>query len=336
MKAIQFIKDSSAEGSALVVDIPRPSPSGYDILVKIEAIGLNPVDYKVRPGEGEAPKTLGYDAAGTVSALGENVSLFKVGDHVYYAGDVTRPGCNAEFQLVDSRIVALRPTSLDVSESAALPLTALTAWESLFHRLRINPNTPDMNAGRTLLIIGGAGGVGSIAIQLAKLAGLTVIATSSREESAAWCRQLGADHIIDHHGDMPAQLRAAGFENVRHIANFNDIDQSWAAMGEMIAPQGSIVLITGHERPLDMGGPFKLKCVTICWEFMFTRSMFQTDDIIEQHHILKRVAQLVDEGKITATANDSLSPINPENILEGHRRMESKKAIGKLTISDWE
>ncbi len=336
MRAIQFIKDSSAEGAALAVDIPTPSPTGYDILVKIKAIGLNPVDFKVRPGEGEDPKILGYDAAGTVISLGERVSLFKEGDRVYYAGDITRPGSNAEFQLVDSRIVALRPTSLDAAESAALPLTALTAWESLFHRLRINPNTPDMNSGKSLLIIGGAGGVGSIAIQLAKLAGLTVIATASREESADWCRELGADHIINHHGDMPAQLGEAGFETVNYIANFNDIDQSWAAMGEMIAPQGSIVLITGHESHLDMAGPFKMKCVTICWEFMFARSMFQTDDIIEQHNILKRVAQLVDEGKLTATANDSLSPINAENILEGHRRMESKKAIGKLTISGWE
>lgn len=336
MRAIHFIKNSSADGSAEAIDLPTPSPTGYDVLVKVEAIGLNPVDFKVRPNEGEAPKILGFDAAGTVLEIGGNVTLVQKGDQVYYAGDVTRPGSNAEFQLVDSRIVAPRPTSLDAGECAALPLTALTAWESLFHRLRINLEVPGMNAGKSLLIIGGAGGVGSIAIQLAKLAGLTVIATASRQESADWCRQLGADHIINHHGDMPAQLRAEGFENVHLIANFNELDSSWAAMGEMIAPQGSIVLITGHEKHLDMAGPFKRKSVTICWEFMFTRSMFQTDDITEQHKILKRVAQLVDEGKLSATANETLSPINAENILEGHRRMESGKAIGKLVISGWE
>lgn len=335
MKAIQFIKDSSAAGSACEVDLPTPTPSGHDLLVKIEAIGLNPVDFKVRPGEGEDPKTLGYDAAGTVVGTGDEITLFKKGDQVYYAGDITRPGSNAEYQLVDERIVAKQPTTLDATSSAALPLTALTAWESLFHRLHINPDTREKNVGKTLLIIGGAGGVGSIAIQLAKLAGLTVIATASRPESADWCRKLGADHIINHHGEMPTQLRELGIENVNYIANFNEVDSAWAAMGEMIAPQGSVVLITGHGTHLDMGGPFKTKCVAICWEFMFTRSMFKTDDIIAQHHILKRVAELIDSGKLTATANDALSPINVENILEGHRRLESGKSIGKLTISGW-
>ncbi|YCM44636.1 zinc-binding alcohol dehydrogenase family protein [Verrucomicrobiaceae bacterium 227] len=335
MKAIQFHTDSSEPGSAREVELPTPSSSGHDILVKVEAIGLNPVDFKVRPGEGDDPKTLGYDAAGTVVSVGDETSLFKEGDQVYYAGDITRPGSNAEFQLVDERIVAKRPSSLDAATSAALPLTALTAWESLFHRLHIAPDTPEKNAGKSLLIIGGAGGVGSIAIQLAKLAGLTVIATASRPESGDWCRKLGADHIINHHGDMPAQLRELGMENVQYIANYNDVDSAWAAMGEMIAPQGSVVLITEHKNHLDMGGPFKLKCVAICWELMFTRAMFKTDDMIEQHNILKRVAELIDAGKLTATANDNLSPINAENILEGHRRLESGKSIGKLTISGW-
>ena len=335
MKAIQFHTDSSAPGSASEVELPIPTPSGHDILVKVEAVGLNPVDFKVRPGEGEDPKTLGYDAAGTVVSVGDQASLFKEGDQVYYAGDITRPGSNAEFQLVDERIVAKHPTTLDAATSAALPLTALTAWESLFHRLHIHPDAPESNAGKTLLIIGGAGGVGSIAIQLAKLAGLTVIATASRPESADWCRKLGADHIINHHGEMPAQLRELGIENVNYIANYNDVDSAWEAMGEMIAPQGSVVLITEHKTHLDMGGPFKLKCVAICWELMFTRAMFKTDDIIEQHNILKRVAELIDTGKLTATANDKLSPISADNVLEGHRRLESGKSIGKLTISGW-
>ena len=336
MKAIQFTRHSCDANSAIEVELEVPSPGGYDILVKVEAIALNPVDFKARPGEGEDPKTLGYDAAGAVVGTGEDVTLFEEGDEVYYAGDITRPGSNAEYQLVDSRIVAKRPTSLDAATSAALPLTALTAWESLFDRLEIDPDSPDENTGKILLIIGGAGGVGSIAIQLAKLAGFTVIATASRPESAAWCRKLGANHIINHHEDMPSQLRDLGMATVNHIANFNDIDRVWEAMGEMIAPQGSIVLITGHNSHLDMAGTFKRKSARICWEFMFTRSMFRTEDIIKQHYILERVADLIDKGKLTATANDSLSPISAKNILEGHRRLESGKSIGKLTISGWE
>jgi NADPH2:quinone reductase len=238
--------------------------------------------------------------------------------------------------LVDSRIVAKRPRSLDAATSAAIPLTALTAWESLFDRLGIDPDSPDQNAGKTLLIIGGAGGVGSIAIQLAKLAGLTVIATASRPDSADWCRKLGADHIINHHENMPPQRSELGMENVDYIGNFNAIERVWQAMADMIAPQGSVVLITGHEDHLDLSGTFKLKSVRICWEFMFTRSMYKTDDIIEQHHILNRVAELIDQGKVMATANDALSPISAANVLEGHRRLESGKSIGKFVISGWD
>lgn len=301
----------------------------------IEAIAMNPVDYKVRPAEGDPPKVLGFDAAGTVVGVGDGVTLFREGDQVYYAGDVTRAGTNAEFQLVDERIVAKRPTSLDAASSAALPLTSLTAWESLFDRLGINPDTADTNADKSLLIIGGAGGVGSVAIQLAKLAGLTVVATASREESADWCRKLGADHIINHHENMPPQLNDLGLDTVDYIANFNDIDRVWEAMANMIAPQGSIVLITGHQDQLDLGGTFKMKSARVCWEFMFTRSMYQTDDMIEQHHILKQVADLVDDGKLMTTVSDSLSPICAANILEGHRRLESGTTIGKLVLTRW-
>jgi len=336
MKAIQFLRNSSEPGSATDVELPDPVATGRDVLVKVEAIAMNPVDYKVRPNDGDPPRTVGFDAAGTVVAIGEEVTMFSEGDQVFYAGDVTRPGSNAELQLVDERIVAKAPRSLDAPTCSAIPLTALTAWESLFDRLDINPDTPEENHNQTLLLIGGAGGVGSIAIQLAKLAGLTVIATASRPESADWCRKLGADHIISHHGDMPAQLKEAGFETVSYIANFNDIDGCWEAMGDMIAPQGSIVLITGHQDQLDLAGTFKMKSVRICWEFMFTRSMFQTEDMILQHEILTRVAGLIDEGKLKATASSNLSPINAENILEGHRRLESGSSIGKLTISGWQ
>ena len=336
MKAIQFIRNSSEAGAAVDVELPLPVAGGHDLLVKIEAIAMNPVDYKVRPAEGADPKTLGFDAAGAVVGVGDEVTLFAEGDKVYFAGDVTRPGTNAEYQLVDERIVAKSPATLDAVKSAALPLTALTAWESLFDRLGIDFDSANGNAGKSLLIIGGAGGVGSMAMQLAKLAGLTVIATASRSESSEWCRKLGADHIINHHGDMPEQVRELGFETVDYIANFNEVDNVWEAMGEMIVPQGSLVLITGHHGHLDMTGAFKMKSVRICWEFMFTRSMFGTDDLIEQHEILKRVAKLVDEGKIIATANETLSPINAENILGGHRKLEAGSSIGKLVISGWE
>ena len=335
MKAIQFLRNNSETGAATDIELSNPKPSGHDILVKIEAIAMNPVDYKVRPAEGDPPKVLGFDAAGTLVGVGDGVTLFREGDQVYYAGDITRAGTNAEFQLVDERIVAKRPASLDAASSAALPLTSLTAWESLFDRLGINPDAADTNADKSLLIIGGAGGVGSVAIQLAKLAGLTVVATASREESAYWCRKLGADHIINHHENMPAQLNDLGLDTVDYIANFNDIDRVWEAMANMIAPQGSIVLITGQQDQLDLGGTFKMKSARICWEFMFTRSMYQTDDMIEQHHILKQVADLVDDGKLMTTVRDSLSPICAANILEGHRRLESGTTIGKLVLSRW-
>ena len=335
MKAVQFIRNSSEDGSAIDIDLPRPSASGRDILVQVESIAMNPVDYKVRPNDGDDPKIVGFDAAGTVVETGEDVTLFEVGDLVYYAGDVTRPGTNAELQLVDERIVAKQPVSLDAPASASLPLTSLTAWESLFDRLEINPGTPEENRGGSILIIGGAGGVGSIAIQLAKLAGLTVIATASRMESADWCRKLGAEHIINHHDKMPSQLKNLGLDTVNYIANFNDIERVWDDMAEMIAPQGSLVLITGHEQQLDLGGTFKLKSARICWEFMFTRSMFQTDDMIAQHHILRRIAEWVDAGKIIATANHSLGSINAGNILAGHRQLESGSTIGKIVLSGW-
>ncbi len=336
MKGIQFIRNSSEEGSATDIELPRPKATGRDILVQIEAIAMNPVDYKVRPAESEAPKVVGFDAAGTVVETGEDVTLFQKGDLVYYAGDVTRSGTNAEFQLVDERLVAKRPTSLDAASSASLPLTSLTAWEALFDQLGINPETPNDNKNKRILIIGGAGGVGSIAIQLAKLAGLIVVATASRKESSDWCQNLGADYIINHHENLPLQLKLLGFETVDYIANFNEIDGVWEAMAEMIAPQGGIALITGHQTQLDLGGAFKLKSAKICWEFMFTRSMFQTDDMIAQHHILETVAQLVDRGKLIATANSSMNPINAKNILEGHRRLESGTTIGKLVLSGWE
>ncbi|MEJ6601308.1 MAG: zinc-binding alcohol dehydrogenase family protein [Verrucomicrobiia bacterium] len=332
MKAIQFQPGASLDqpNAALEVELPTPTAEGHDILVKIEAVGMNPVDTKVRPGADGEPKTLGFDAAGTVAAIGDAVTLFKVGDSVYYAGDITRPGSNADFQLVDERIAGIRPKSLDADASAALPLTSLTAWESLFDRLHIDPEAD--NAGQSILIIGGAGGVGSMGIQLAKLAGLTVIATASRDESAAWCKELGADHVVNHRESIPNQLKAIDIPQVNYIANFNNTENYWNIMGEVIAPQGRIVLIVEQVGTLDIGGPYKLKSVSVSWELMFTRSLFKTSDIAQQHAILTRIAELIDTGKIKCTANEAMAPLNVENIIKAHTLLESGKSIGKLTI----
>lgn len=332
MKAIQFQPGIALDqpNAALEVELPTPIPEGHDILVKIEAVGLNPVDTKVRPGADGEPKTLGYDAAGTVEAIGDAVTLFKVGDPVYYAGDITRPGSNADYQLVDERIVGIRPKSLDAAASAALPLTSLTAWESLFDRLHIDPAAD--NSGQSLLIVGGAGGVGSMGIQLAKLAGLTVIATASRDESAAWCQELGADHIVNHRKSIPDQLKAINIPQVDYIANFNNTENYWDIMGEVIAPQGHIVLIVEQVGTLDFGGPYKLKSVSVSWELMFTRSLFKTPDIAQQHTILTRIAELIDAGKIKCTANEAMAPLNVANIVKAHTLIESGQSIGKLTI----
>ena len=336
MKAIK-IQSTRDGGSATACEVELPSPlaAGHDLLVAVEAVGMNPVDTKVRPKADEDPKVLGYDAAGIVIGLGEQVVGFQMGDAVFYAGDVTRSGSNAQEQLVDSRIAALRPKSLDAAASAALPLTALTAWESLFDRLGIDPEGAS-NAGRTLLIIGGAGGVGSIAIQLAKWAGLSVIATASRPESSAWCRELGADHVINHHEPLAPQLRQLGFNSVNFIANFNNTERYWETMGELIAPQGRIVLIVEGSGALNFGGDYKRKSIGVSWEFMFTRSMFGTTDIAQQGEILRRVAEMIDRGLIRATANTVLKPINAANLIQAHRQIASGATIGKIVLAGWE
>ncbi len=335
MKAIQFQPGLTLENPdvAREVDLPKPEPTGRDILVEVEAIGLNPVDTKVRPSEGGEAKVLGYDAAGTVVAVGEAVELLAVGDTVYYAGSIARPGANSQFHVVDERIAAIRPSSLDAASAAAIPLTALTAWESLFDRLGID--SEGGHAGKSLLIIGGAGGVGSIGIQLAKRAGLTVIATASRKESTQWCLDLGADFVVNHGEDLAAQLSKLGFETVDYIANFNNTDAYWEVMGRLIAPQGGVVLIVEPSGSLDLGGPFKLKSARICWELMFTRAVFETSDMQRQHEILKRVAELIDAGELRSTANTKLSPINVENVLKAHRQLESGRSIGKIVIEAW-
>jgi zinc-binding alcohol dehydrogenase family protein len=303
------------------VDLPKPAPAGYDLLVKVEAVSVNPVDYKQRNMAAAAPRVLGWDAAGTVAAVGDKVTLFKAGDPVYYAGDVTRPGSNSEYQLVDERIVGRKPKSMDFAQAAAIPLTAITAWEGFHDRLKVQP-------GRTMLIIGGAGGVGSIGIQLAKIAGLKVVATASRPESIAWCKAMGADEVVGR------DFRTAVKGPVDYIANFSEVDEHWAAIGELIAPQGGILLIVGNKAPLNVDA-VRLKSAMICFELMFTRPRFGTPDMIEQHKLLNTVADWLDAGKLKGTLTETLSPINAANLRKAHARVESGTMVGKLVLKGW-
>jgi NADPH2:quinone reductase len=314
------------------IELPKPSPTGSDLLVKVEAISVNPVDYKQRKIDSPTPRVLGWDAAGTVEAVGAEVTLFKPGDTVYYAGDVTRPGCNSEFHLVDERIVGRKPRRLDFAQAAAIPLTAITAWEAFFDRMKIDLG--GRHGGAAILIIGGAGGVGSLGIQLAKIAGLTVIATASRPESIAWVKELGATHVIDHRKEMRPQLEALGKKHVEYIANFNDLDQHWAVMGDLIAPQGSMVAIVGNRNPLPMDA-VRAKSATLCWELMFTRPRFKTPDMIEQHRLLNQVTDWLDAGELRGTLRQTLSPINAANLRAAHQKVESGTMVGKLVLKGW-
>jgi len=326
-----------ADPESLVdVTLPDPKPAGHDILVKVEAVSVNPVDTKQRapnPKVEATPRVLGYDAAGTVAAVGPEVTLFKPGDEVYYAGDVTRPGSNSELQLVDERIVGKKPKSLDFAQAAAIPLTAITAWEAYFDRMKIDAG--GKHRGASLLIIGGAGGVGSIGIQIAKVvAGLKVIATASRPETVAWVKELGADHVADHAQPLRPQLEALGLKSVDYIANFNDTDKYWDQMGDLVAPQGAVCMIVGPKGPLAQD-TVRGKSASVCWELMFTRPRFKTPDMIEQHRLLTRVAELIDAKKIRGTLRETLRPINAANMRAAHAKLESGTAIGKLVVAGW-
>ena len=336
MKAValtRYLPISNPE-SLIDIELDKPAPTGRDLLVKIEAISVNPVDTKVRAPKDkveETPRVLGWDAAGVVEAVGPDATLFKPGDPVYYAGSVTRQGANSEFHLVDERIVGAKPKSLDFTHAAALPLTTITAWEALFERLGVSPRGAD--EGKSVLVIGGAGGVGSIGIQLAKkVAKLTVIATASRPESAKWATELGADHIVNHFDDIPKQLKAIGFENVDYVLIFNDTDKHFPAAAEVIKPQGSICSIVENSRPLEVE-LLKSKSAAFHWEFMFTRSMFGTPDMIEQHKLLSEVARLIDAGTLTTTLGRNIGKIDAANLREAHRLLEEGRSIGKLVLT---
>ncbi|MDA3886700.1 MAG: zinc-binding alcohol dehydrogenase family protein [Candidatus Delongbacteria bacterium] len=315
-----------------LIEKETPIPEGRDILVKIKAISVNPIDTKVKKMiEGtETLKILGWDASGIVEAIGENVKNFKVGDEVFYAGDITRDGSYATHQLVDECIVGFKPKNLSFEESAALPLTSIAAWEALFDRLNIDP---EKDKSKRILIIGGAGGVGSIAIQLAKkVAGLKVIATASRDESKNWCRSLGADGVLDHRKDLREEMDQLKIKNFDYILCLNNTDQYFSKMSEIIKPQGKICSLVSTEKEHDLD-ILKKKSVTFVWEFMFTRSMFNTDDVIEQSKLLNKLSDLLDAGIIKTTKTSVESNLNIENLNLVHQLIESGKSIGKIVLS---
>jgi len=335
MKAIAYYHSLPAEHPEALQDIQlaEPSPGPRDLLVEVKAISVNPVDTKIRrnhaPEPGQA-KVLGWDAAGIVRAVGNEVTLFQPGERVFYAGAIDRAGANSELHVVDERIVGHMPKSLSFAEAAALPLTAITAWELLFERLQIVEGTSDL--GQSLLIVGAAGGVGSILIQLARqLTGLTVIATASRAETRAWVRELGAHHVIDHSRPLSEELKRIGIEQVSHVASLTQTDQHFDHLIEALAPQGRLALIDEPAQPLDVL-QLKRKCLSLHWEMMFTRSLFETDDMLEQHRLLERVAALVDAGVLKTTLGEHFGAITAANLRRAHGLLESGAAKGKIVL----
>lgn len=319
------------------IEVATPDPSGRDLLVGVKAVSVNPVDTKVRAPKDKVesePRILGWDAAGIVKAVGDEVSLFKVGDEVFYSGVITRPGCNSEYHLVDERIVGPKPKTLSYEEAAALPLTAITGWEALFNRLGVEPEDA-ANQARTVLIIGGAGGVGSIATQIAKqVAGFRVIATASRDETAEWCRRMGADEIINHHNTFCGEFEKIGVDEVDYILCFNSTEKHIQNMADVIKPQGKICTIveTKDNQPINMN-VFQSKSVAFCWELMFTRPMFNTPDMQAQHDLLSKVARLVDEGILRTTMTEHHGSLTAANLRKVHARVETGDMIGKAVLS---
>ena len=338
MKAVGYTQPQAISQPESLIDITLPDPvaNGRDLLVEVKAVSVNPVDTKVRlgsaPTEGQTYKVLGWDASGIVRAVGPEVTLFKPGDRVWYAGSIARPGTNSELHLVDERIVGHAPQSLDFAQAAALPLTAITAWEMLFDRLGIAPGKQPSQ--KTLLIIGASGGVGSIMTQLAsRLTSLTVIGTASRPETQAWVKALGAHHVIDHGKPLSEELKHLGFPTVDYIVSLTRTDAHIGQIVESIAPQGKFGLID-DPAVLD-ATKFKRKAVSIHWELMFTRSLFGTEDMIGQHRLLNEVAALVDAGLIRTTLAERFGTINAANLKNAHALVESGKARGKVVLEGW-
>ncbi|NMM09060.1 MAG: zinc-binding alcohol dehydrogenase family protein [Polaromonas sp.] len=333
MKAIGYRRPGPLTADSLIdIELPRPEATAHDLLVEVRAISVNPVDTKLRIGAAPVAgeyKVLGYDAVGIVREVGTDVTLFKAGDEVWYAGAIDRAGCNSEFHLVDERLVGHKPRSISAADAAALPLTGITAWELLFDRLQI----PLAGGGQpsTLLIVGAAGGVGSILIQLARqLTDLTVVATASRPESQRWAKAMGAHQVINHREPMAAQITDQKLPPVHHVISLTQTDKYLAQLVEILAPQGKLALI-------DDPGPFdarllKRKSLSLHWELMFTRSLYQTTDMQAQHKLLNELANLVDQGIVRTTAQQNLGKINAANLLQAHRLLESGEVIGKVVL----
>ena len=335
MKAVGYYAPGPIDRPDSLVDmeLPTPTPRPRDLLVRVKAVSVNPIDTKVRssaaPAQGEA-KVLGWDASGVVEAVGDQVTLFRPGDEVFYAGALQRPGTNAELHAVDERIAGPKPRSRDWDAAAAVPLTALTAWELLFDRMRAPYG--EKTTGGVLLVIGGAGGVGSILIQLARLlTGLTVVATASRPETIAWVRTMGAHHVINHRKPLNDELAAIGVGKADYVASLTASDRHLLAIAELIAPEGVMGLID-DPTTFDIM-PLKRKSVTVCWELMYTRSMFETPDMVAQHRILEEVSALVDSGLLRTTMTRSAGPINAANLKKLHALLESGEAIGKAVLA---
>lgn len=334
MKAIGYYAPLPIDNPDSLVDLvlPEPVASGNDLLVEVKAVSVNPVDVKVRTGsvpEAGKPRILGWDATGVVRAVGDKVTRFHPGDRVWYAGTINRPGSNAELQLVDERIVGPMPTSLDFGEAAALPLTSVTAWELLFDRLKVQ----DADPGREnrLLVIGAAGGVGSVLLQLAReLTGLTLIATASRPETTAWVTALGAHHVIDHRRPWDEQLARLGIDQVTHVIGLNHTDSYLRQIVDILAPEGQLALIDDPES-FDIA-PFKMKSLSVHWELMFTRPLFQTVTLSRQHDILARVARLVDAGRVKTTLTKRIAGINAQTLREAHGLVEQGGMRGKVVL----
>ena len=334
MKAIAYYQPLPIDHAEALLDVelPAPQPGPRDLLVRVMAISVNPVDTKIRrnvsPGAGEA-KVLGWDVAGEVLEVGAEVRQFRPGDKVFYAGAIDRAGANSELHVVDERIVGRMPGSLDFARAAALPLTAITAWELLFERLGVREGKGDER--QSLLVIGAAGGVGSILVQLARqLTGLTVIGTASRAETQQWVRELGAHHVIDHSQPLLPQLKALGHDQVSMVASLTHTDQHLDQLIEALAPQGKLALIDDPAQ-LDVV-KLKRKSLSLHWEFMYTRSLFQTEDMVEQHRLLNRVSQLIDDGVLKTTVGEHFGRIDAANLRRAHALLESGKARGKIVL----
>lgn len=316
--------------------LPVPLVKPHDLLVKVSAVSVNPVDVGVRKnghGRLKKAKVIGWDAIGVVEEVGPQVTLFKRGDKVFYAGSFKRPGSNSEYQLVDERIVGHAPQKLTTAQSAAIPLTSLTAWEALFEQLEIDPNNHKENQNKTLLIINGAGGVGSIATQLAHWAGLKTIASASRPETIKWVQDHGADQTVNHRKNLVEEVRQLGYHYVDYILELNDLDGHWNEMAELIKPNGRIASITENKHPVNLK-KLTTKRAKFAWEWMFTKSFYQTPDMVSQHEILDRISNLLGHGLLKSTLAKALSPINVLNLKAAHKMVATNQMIGKVVISN--